>query len=404
MEKRWRSSWRPIPRRRAGLRPLVQQAWARARAGKTAIAVTKSAEAGIAAPHGVVPAIFQAYFLLRIGRIDEAERAIAGRGSLAHESDGGDAEGAGRHSPAAGRPTGCGACSTGRSRTTSRCWVVLALVERRLHQEAVGTDSGAIPRRGKGLETKKRQHPTVNSQQSTFKIEHRTSNIERRTPNGRGKTLDRGDGTSHEEYGGAQGPARVHRARAGKERRGQRPAAKGQQLLEAGDAKGALPLLARAVGPDPDNAGDRSIYAAALFESGEFTRGEEEFVRAKFVEPRSFGRYWRTARRLLLWLWMVAAWRRRFRLVRGRAGARGRGRGEGGVSRGAREGRGRMAGFLRGRPRVAAGEAGAAGPSGGLGKLPRCGGVLSRSANAWRLGRHEMCLPASWTRCPPAAT
>jgi len=210
---------------------LVQHALALARAGQTGAALERSAKAAAAAPGDVVPAVFNAYLMLRAGRLDAAEAEIDRAAKL---------------SPAnAIAPTLGAALDVLRGRAAEGCtkllegpvtdnleilgWT-LAIVERAIF-ERVGTNSGAIPPEDE-----------------------------------------------HDKEAG-------HPPDAVPERRARWCARRGEKLLEAGKPRTALKYIARAVELEPDDAGHRATYGAALFEAEHFERAEAELSRAPQKGP-----------------------------------------------------------------------------------------------------------------------
>ena len=210
---------------------LLHHALTLARAGRGDEAVGKSAQAAAAAPDDVVPAAFNAYLLLRFGALDAAEAELERAGKLSASNPIVPSLG-GALAILRGRAAdGCEALLAGPMTDNLEIlgWV-LAIVERAVF-EAVGTDSGAIPPEPeKGA---KRDVPP------------------------------------------AEVPALSARAAS----------KKGQRLLEAGKPKSAVKYWEHAVSKKPDDADQRALYGAALFEAGEFERAEAELARAPEKGP-----------------------------------------------------------------------------------------------------------------------
>ena len=205
---------------------LVQHALILARAGQMEAALEKSAKAVALARDDVVPAVFNAYLMLRSGRLDEADGELQRAAKLSPENPIVPSLSAAldilRGSPA----KGCRRLLAGpvTDNLDILGWA-LATVERTVF-EAVGTDSGAIPPDVEGGEESDKPPDAVPAQSA-----------------------------------GAC-------------------AKRGEKLLEAGKPRTAAMYLERAVELKPDDAERRAVYGAALFEAGEFERAEAQLAQA----------------------------------------------------------------------------------------------------------------------------
>jgi len=210
---------------------LTHHALTLARAGQGDAALERSATAAAAAPDDVVPAVFNAYVMLRSGRLDEAKGELDRAAKLSPRNPIVHSLSAVVDMLAGKLVQGCEKLLAGAVTDNLEMlgWI-LAVIERKVF-ERVGTDSGAIP-------------PDV---EGGPKADVTPSSI----------------------------PDLSVRACA----------KRGERLLESGKPKKALKYLERAVQLKPDDAAHRAMYGAALFEASEFERAEAELVAAPKKGP-----------------------------------------------------------------------------------------------------------------------
>ncbi len=224
------AAFNAFPGEPADFRLLIHHALTLARAGQADAALEKSSKAAQTAPADAVPALFNAYLLLRFSRIGEAEAELKRAEELSH----GGSTSSGSANPIVpslraaldilgDKPAdGCRKLLEGPVTDNLEIlgWL-LALIERKVF-EAVGTNSGAIP-------------PKPEKEPAPEKAPADASNLSADTC-----------------------------------------AKRGQRLLESGKPAAAVKYLEQAAKSRPDNADNRAVYGAALFEAGEFERAEAE--------------------------------------------------------------------------------------------------------------------------------